>query len=147
MSREILFQVPKTHLGMGLIRGLRSEEMAKLALSCVIVTFGARNPVLYKLLLFTIVNKFFLYEIYISVSMTCRPMRLFLLMCVFHDVRHVEFRGLTGSQRTPRFWGVTYILMVLYYLKTLCRPWIFSATSLSWIIIGLCSYQKSPRAP
>ena len=30
-----------------------------------------------------------------------------LLMCVFHDVRHVEFRGLTGSQRTPRVWGVT----------------------------------------
>ena len=24
-----------------------------------------------------------------------------------HDVRHVDFRGLTGSQRTPRFWGVT----------------------------------------
>ena len=35
LSREILFQVPKTHLGMGCIRGLRSEEMAKLALSCV----------------------------------------------------------------------------------------------------------------
>ena len=34
LSREILFQVPKTHLGIGRIRGLRSEEMAKLALSC-----------------------------------------------------------------------------------------------------------------
>ena len=49
LSREIQFQVPKTHLGMGRIRGLRSEEMAKLALSCVFVKFGARNPVLYKL--------------------------------------------------------------------------------------------------
>ena len=28
-------------------------------------------------------------------------------MCVFHDVRPVEFRGLTGSQRTPGVWGVT----------------------------------------
>ena len=28
-------------------------------------------------------------------------------MYVPHDVRHVEFSGLTGSQRTPRFWGVT----------------------------------------
>ena len=34
LSREILFQVPKTHLGTGRIRGLRSEEMAKLALPC-----------------------------------------------------------------------------------------------------------------
>ena len=31
-------------------------------------------------------------------------------MYVPHDVRHVEFRGLTGSQRTPRFWGVTCLL-------------------------------------
>ena len=38
-------------------------------------------------------------------SMTCRPKWPFLLMCVFHDVRHVEFRGLTGSQRTPGFGG------------------------------------------
>ena len=30
-----------------------------------------------------------------------------LHMHVPHDVRHVEFRGVTGSQRTPRFWGVT----------------------------------------
>ena len=36
LSREILFQVPKTYLGMGHILGLRSEEMAKLALSCVL---------------------------------------------------------------------------------------------------------------
>ena len=24
-----------------------------------------------------------------------------------HDMRHVELRELTGSQRTPGFWGVT----------------------------------------
>ena len=40
-------------------------------------------------------------------SMMCRPKWPFLLMYVFHDVRHIEFRGLTGSQRTPQFWGVT----------------------------------------
>ena len=45
----ICFQVPKTHLGMGRIRGLRSEEMAKLALSCIFVKFWTRDPVLYKL--------------------------------------------------------------------------------------------------
>ena len=28
-------------------------------------------------------------------------------MYVPHDVRHVDFRGLTGSQRHPGFWGVT----------------------------------------
>ena len=28
-------------------------------------------------------------------------------MCVFHDVRHVDFSGLTGSQRTPGIWGIT----------------------------------------
>ena len=36
-------------------------------------------------------------------SMTCRPKWPFLLMCMFHDVRHVEFHGLTGSQGTPGF--------------------------------------------
>ena len=24
-----------------------------------------------------------------------------------HDVRHIDFRGLTGGQRTPQDWGVT----------------------------------------
>ena len=47
-------------------------------------------------------------------SMMCRPKLPFLLMCVFHDVRHVEFRGLTGSQRTPRVWGVTFTAMFGY---------------------------------
>ena len=41
-------------------------------------------------------------------SMMCRPKWPFLFMCVFHDVRHVEFRGLMGSQRTPGFWVVTF---------------------------------------
>ena len=36
LSRDYIFQVPKTHLGMGRIWGLRSEEMAKLALSCIL---------------------------------------------------------------------------------------------------------------
>ena len=40
-------------------------------------------------------------------SMMCRPKWPFLHMYRSHDVRHVEFRGLTGSQRTPGFWGVT----------------------------------------
>ena len=34
-SWDPLFQVPKRHLGMGRIRGLRGEEMAKLGLSCI----------------------------------------------------------------------------------------------------------------
>ena len=32
-----------------------------------------------------------------------------LLMCVSRNTRRVDFRGLTGSQRTPRVWGVTRI--------------------------------------
>ena len=31
----------------------------------------------------------------------------FLLMYVSRDTRRIDFRGLTGSQRTPRGWGVT----------------------------------------
>ena len=40
-----IFQVPKTHLGMGRIRGHRREEMAKLALSCVFVEFMGNRPI------------------------------------------------------------------------------------------------------
>ena len=40
-------------------------------------------------------------------SMMCRPKWPFLHMYGSHDMRHVDFRGLTGSQRTPRVWGVT----------------------------------------
>ena len=52
LSREYIFHVPKTHLGMGRIRGLKSEEMAKLALSCIFflyIKFWARDLFLYKL--------------------------------------------------------------------------------------------------
>ena len=52
-------------------------------------------------------------------SMMCRPKWSVLLMCVFHDVRHVEFHGLTGSQRTPGFWGVT----AWYQSKGKRLPW------------------------
>ena len=43
------FSGTKDALGMGRIRALRSEEMAKLALSCVFVKFWTRDPFLYKL--------------------------------------------------------------------------------------------------
>ena len=38
--------------------------------------------------------------------MLCRPKWPFFHMYWSHDTRHVDFRGLTGSQRTPRVWGV-----------------------------------------
>ena len=40
-------------------------------------------------------------------SMMCRPKLPFLHMYGSHDMKLVDFRGLTGSQRTPRVWGVT----------------------------------------
>ena len=46
LSREYIFQVLKTHLRMGRIRGLRGEETAQLTLSCIFVKFWARDPVL-----------------------------------------------------------------------------------------------------
>ena len=30
-----------------------------------------------------------------------------LLICVSRNTRRVDFRGLMGSQRTPRVWGIT----------------------------------------
>ena len=36
LSRDYIFQVLKTHLGMGRIRGFRGEETAKMALSCIL---------------------------------------------------------------------------------------------------------------
>ena len=42
-------------------------------------------------------------------TMMCRPKLPFLHMYGSHDMRLVDFRGLTGSQRTPRVWGVTEI--------------------------------------
>ena len=44
LSREYIFQVPKTHLGMGRIRGLRSEEMAKPAFSRIFVEILGKRP-------------------------------------------------------------------------------------------------------
>ena len=36
------------------------------------------------------------------------PYVAILLMCVSRNTRRVDFCRLTGSQRTPRVWGVTY---------------------------------------
>ena len=42
-----------------------------------------------------------------------------LLMCVSHNTRCVDFRELTGSQRDPRFWGVTDFPVTKYmYIYT-----------------------------
>ena len=51
-------------------------------------------------------------------SIMCRPKWPFLLMCVFDYVRHVEFRGLTDSQRTLGKWGVT----IKNYYSSLVHP-------------------------
>ena len=37
-----------------------------------------------------------------------------LLMCVSRNMRHIDFRRLTSSQRTPGKWGVT---MENFYLQ------------------------------
>ena len=42
-----------------------------------------------------------------------------LLMCVSRNTRRVDFRWLTGSQRTPRVWGVT----AWYQSKGKRLPW------------------------
>ena len=39
-----------------------------------------------------------------------RPHVAILLMCVSRKTRRVNFRGLTGSQRTPRVRGVTKLV-------------------------------------
>ena len=39
LSREKLFQVLKTHLGMGRIRGLRGEEMAHISYSLEVAQY------------------------------------------------------------------------------------------------------------
>ena len=46
-------------------------------------------------------------------SMMCRPKWQFLHMYRSHDMRHVDFHGLTGSQRTPRVWGVTAFIYAI----------------------------------
>ena len=52
-------------------------------------------------------------------SMMCRSKWPFLHMYESHDMRHVDFRGLTGSQRTPRIWDVT----AWYQSKVKRLPW------------------------
>ena len=52
-------------------------------------------------------------------SMMCRPKWLFLHVYGSHDMRLIEFRGLTGSQRTPGNWGVT----AWYQRKGKRLPW------------------------
>ena len=51
-----LFQVPKVHLGMGLIRGLRDEEMAINGLVMYFVKIWVKDPILDNLQLKKIVN-------------------------------------------------------------------------------------------
>ena len=67
-------------------------------------------------------------------SMMCRPKWPFLFMCVFLDVRHVEFRGLRGSQRIPGFWGVT----AWYQSKGKRLPWELGGCRVRYMIyLGL----------
>ena len=50
------------------------------------------------------------------------PYVAILLMCVSRNTRHVYFRGLTGSQRDPRFWGVTKELKInIIYHETIIK--------------------------
>ena len=51
--------------------------------------------------------------------MMCRPKWLFLHVYGSHDMRLVDFRGLTGSQWTPQDWGVT----AWYQSKGKRLPW------------------------
>ena len=41
-----------------------------------------------------------------------------LLMSVPRNKRHIDFRRLTGSQRTPRIWGVHSLVSELRYTIT-----------------------------
>ena len=74
-------------------------------------------------------------------SMMCRPKWPFLLMCVFHDVRHVEFRGLTGSQRTSGFWGVTLVMGIFTRIEVGQREF---AHGDSFLEMSRKFYQDSP---
>ena len=67
-------------------------------------------------------------------NMMCRPKWPFLHMYGSHDVRHVEFRGLTGSQRTPRIWGVTLEILdspvfIYIFVSLICMLLCFSIFS------------------
>ena len=57
-----------------------------------------------------------------------------LLMCVSRNKRRVDFRGLTGSQQTPQFWGVT----TWYQSKGKRLPWELSGCRVRYTIyLGL----------
>ena len=54
-----------------------------------------------------------------------------------HEVRHVDFRGLTGSQRTPRDWGVT----AWYQSKGKRLPWELGGCRVRYTkYLGLCGH-------
>ena len=65
--------------------------------------------------------------------MVCRPKWPFLHMYGSHDVRHVDFRGLTGSQRTPGFWGVTAKLRsyIMHLKETVARTGVYRVNALT----------------
>ena len=67
LSREELFQVPKTHLGMGRIR--EAKKWPYVVLVCIFVKIWAKDPVLDNLYSKQIVIELFLYTIYISCCM------------------------------------------------------------------------------
>ena len=57
-------------------------------------------------------------------SMMRRPKWPFLHMYGSHDMRHVDFRGLTGSQRTPRVLGRHMLYKSkLLTLRTIGHNW------------------------
>ena len=49
--------------------------------------------------------------------MMCRPKWSLIPMYGSHDVRHVDFRGLTMVNETLRFWGVTMRLVFIILKK------------------------------
>ena len=55
-------------------------------------------------------------------------------MYVSRDKRRIDFRGLTGSQRTPRIWGVT----AWYQSKGKRLPWELGGCRVMYMIyLGL----------
>ena len=64
-------------------------------------------------------------------SMMYRPKWPFSHMYGFHDMRHVDFRGLTGSQRTPRDLGRhTFLLILIVY-----RPCVVIVNMLGQVVV------------
>ena len=70
-------------------------------------------------------------------SVMCRPKWPFLHMYGSHDMRHVDFRGLTGSQRTPRVWGVT----AWYHNQGKRLPWELGGSRVKYTVyLGPCGH-------